>query len=113
AKWGRPHTFAFPAGGGIEPFRFFAVADAPAFHLGLAYDHFVAGGDSLVRLLERLGEDYLRIVPINAEQPRPDLYPPGYRRLFARRFFALARGLSSWRYLFWRCRRLLQPPCSE
>ena len=110
AEMERQLNLGFPAGGGIEPFRFFAVADAPAFHLGLAYDHFVAGGDSIVRLLQRLVEDYYRMVPTDAEQPRPDLYPPGYRRLFARRFFALARGLSSWRYLIASCRRSVRPP---
>jgi hypothetical protein len=110
AEMERQLNLGFPAGGGIEPFRFFAVADPPAFHLGLAYDHFVAGGDSIVRLMHRLVEDYYRIVPTNAEQSRPDLYPPGYRRLFARRFFALARGLSSWRYLIASCRRSVRPP---
>ncbi len=58
----RQLNLAFPAGGRIEPFRFFAVEAAPAFHLGLAYDHFIAGGDSIARLLQRLVEDYCGII---------------------------------------------------
>jgi len=99
AEMERQLNLPFPAGGGIEPFRFFAVEDPPTFHLGLAYDHFVAGGDSIVRLLRRLVEDYYRIAPAGTTPPHVDLYPPGYRRLFARQAMPLARGLSSWRHL--------------
>ena len=50
----RQLNLPFPADGAIEPFRFFALADAgDAFRLGLAYDHFIAGGDSIVVLLQR------------------------------------------------------------
>jgi len=90
--------------------RFFAVDDAPAFHFGLAYDHFVAGGDSIARLLRRLVEDYYRIAAAGAPPPHIDLYPPGYRRLFARQVIPLARGLSSWRQLIASCRRSARPP---
>ena len=109
AEMERQLNLGFPAGGGIEPFRFFAVEDAPTFHLGLAYDHFVAGGDSIVRLLQRLVEDYYRIAS-SGTPPPPDLYPPGYRRLFARQAFPLARGLSSWRHLIASCRHSARPP---
>ncbi len=110
AEMERQLNLAFPAGGRIEPFRFFAVEAAPAFHLGLAYDHFIAGGDSIARLLQRLVEDYCAITPAGAALPRPDLYPPGYRRLFARQAFPLARGLASWRRLIASCRRSVRPP---
>jgi hypothetical protein len=110
AEMERQLNLSFPAGGGIEPFRFFAVEDAPTFHLGLAYDHFVAGGDSIARLLQRLVEDYYGIARRGAAPPPPDLYPPGYRRLFVRQAFPLARGLSSWRHLIASCRRSARPP---
>ena len=42
---------AVRADGPIDPFRFFASTPARLFHLGLAYDHFIAGGDSIVELL--------------------------------------------------------------
>ncbi|MEP6998461.1 MAG: hypothetical protein ABI900_12485 [Betaproteobacteria bacterium] len=105
----RQLNLAFPAAGRIEPFRFFVVDTGPAFHFGLAYDHFIAGGDSIVRLLQRMVEDYCGIAPGGATL-LPDLYPPGYRRLFARQALALARGLSSWRYLVASCRRSARPP---
>jgi hypothetical protein len=41
----------FPADGSLVPFRFFAHDAGGEFFLGLAYDHFVAGGDSIVVLL--------------------------------------------------------------
>src|SRR4029453_16984928 len=40
----------FPADGRIDPFRFFVLPEAGAFRFGLAYDHFIAGGDSIVAL---------------------------------------------------------------
>ena len=44
--------------GALRSVPFFVVADEASFHLGLAYDHFVAGGDSIVLLLQDLVEDY-------------------------------------------------------
>ncbi|HZI82439.1 MAG TPA: hypothetical protein VFF44_00905, partial [Casimicrobiaceae bacterium] len=38
---------AFPSEGTFTPFRFFAIDSGPTFDLGLAYDHFIAGGDSI------------------------------------------------------------------
>lgn len=108
AEMERQLNLAFPVAGRIEPFRFFAVDAASAFHLGLAYDHFVAGGDSIVRLLHRVVEDYCGIEP--APRPAFNLYPPGYRRLFARQALPLSRGLSSWRRLIASCRRSVRPP---
>jgi hypothetical protein len=110
AEMERQLNEGFPAGGSIEPFRFFVVEDPPVFHLGLAYDHFVAGGDSIVRLLHRLVEDYYHIAPAAARLARSDLYPPGYRSLFARQLLPLARGLSSWRHLIASCRHSARPP---
>jgi hypothetical protein len=72
----RQLNVGFPPAARSRPISFFAVEDAPAFHLGLAYDHFVAGGDSIVRLLQRLVEDYYRIVATGAEQPPPTCTRP-------------------------------------
>ncbi len=74
---------AFPAGPAIDPFRFFAVADGTAFHLGLAYDHFVAGGESAIRLLGAIVARYANPAAL-AEGVAPNRYPPTYRALFAR-----------------------------
>lgn len=101
---------AFAPDGRIDPFRFFAVDAGTAFHLGIAYDHFVAGGDSIVRLLQRVVEDYCKLPPSAAAAMRFDLYPPGYRRLFSRQTIPLVRGLSSWRALIASCRRSVRPP---
>jgi hypothetical protein len=100
---------AFPPAGRIEPFRFFAVEAGAAFHFGLAYDHFVAGGDSIVLLLQRLVEDYCGLARAASALPRPDLYPPRYRRLFARQAIPLVRGLASWAQLIASCRRSVRP----
>ena len=80
---------------GASPFRFFAVAGPEWFYLGLAYDHFIAGGDSIVLLLKRLAEacagDCHR--PIDAAALRR--YPPTYRRLVFRHPGAVLAGLST------------------
>lgn len=106
----RQLNLAFPEAGRMEPFRFFAVDAISAFHLGVAYDHFIAGGDSIVRVLQYLVEDYCGLTSAGAAPGRPDLYPSGYRRLFARQTLPLARGLSSWRHLIASCRRSVRPP---
>jgi len=110
AEMERQLNLAFPEAGRMEPFRFFAVDAASTFHLGVAYDHFIAGGDSIVRLLQYLVEDYCGLTAAGAAPPRPDLYPSGYRRLFARQTLPLVRGLSSWRHLIASCRRSVRPP---
>ena len=42
------NSMPFPVDGTFDPFRFFALPTPTSFHLGIAYDHFVAGGDSMV-----------------------------------------------------------------
>ena len=106
----RQLNLAFPAAGRFDPFRFFVVVvDKASFHLGIAYDHFVAGGDSIVLLLQRFVEDYCGIEHSGPASPRPDLYPPKYRRLFARQAIPLVRGLASLRVLVASCRRSVRP----
>ncbi len=76
---------AFDGAQPFSPFRFFAVEDVAArgksFHLGVAYDHIVAGGDSVVALLKAIAARYDGSLP--ADHERPEIYPSTYARLFA------------------------------
>lgn len=97
----------FPPGPAIEPFRFFVIPEAGRFRLGLAYDHFVAGGDSVVMLLAAIAARYCRArAPVAAA---PALYPGTYRNLFARRPLLLARALALLPALFGDARRTARP----
>jgi hypothetical protein len=82
----------FPRGGRYCPFRFFAVPAEGRFLLGIVYDHFVAGGDSVVVLLTDIADRYASDVEAS-RLPRLDAYPPGYARLFARLFGYLLRAV--------------------
>ncbi len=81
AEMQRQMELPFPAEGRFDPLRFFAVDAGATFHLGVAYDHFVAGGDSLVVLVKAIACRYAGEVLPDAP---PERYPPAYRRLFAR-----------------------------
>jgi hypothetical protein len=86
----------FAAGPAMQPFRFFAIPADDGFQLGLAYDHFVAGGDSIVVLLAGIAQRYLP--PAGAPAARstlPELYPPTYRRLFLRHPLLFLRALAA------------------
>ena len=76
------------------PLRFFAVASADGFHLGLAYDHFIAGGDSAAALL---GIIVAQIVGAPVDDPalRPSLYPVTYAALVRRHPAWFARALAA------------------
>jgi hypothetical protein len=98
---------AFPRDGRISPFRFFAVDAGSSFHLGLAYDHFVAGGDSIVRILCDVVECYRgRPPPLPAREARR---APSYGRLLARQSLAVLRGLASLPEIAASCRRSFRP----
>lgn len=77
--------FDQPFGGGAreQPWRFVAVAAPGSFQLALAYDHFVAGGDAIARLLSDIALTYL-----DGQTPAPawtlQRYPVRYRNVFAR-----------------------------
>lgn len=93
--------------GRIEPFRFFAVERGEGFDLGLAYDHIVAAGDSVVVLLKALADRYGDSGATPATLATPDLYPPTYRRLLARQLVPalvgmrrLPASLASFRHAF-------------
>jgi len=100
----RQLNLAFAADGGIEPFRFFAIDCGRSYYLGLAYDHFVAGGDSIVRLLQAIVDRDL-----DRGRPPPLLYPPTYRTLFARQAWPFLKGLASLPGLAQGCRRAFRP----
>ncbi|MFI4903157.1 MAG: hypothetical protein ACHP91_07055 [Burkholderiales bacterium] len=76
------------------PLRFFAVASPAGFHLALAYDHFIAGGDSAAALL---GIVVARIVgaPVDDAALRPALYPATYASLVRRHPAWFARALAA------------------
>ena len=83
----------FPRTGRFDPFRFFAIRAGETFLLGLTYDHFIAGGDSIAVLVTDIADRYVA----NDAPPLRTLerYPPTYARLFAKHAGALARGLTS------------------
>jgi len=86
--------------GRMTPFRFFAIEDEPGFRLGLTYDHFIAGGDSIVVLLRSIVDEYSGGNDIGrmrgSGQARPPLarYPRTYARLLLRHAGAALRGMS-------------------
>ena len=83
----------FPRSGSFDPFRYFAIRDGDAFLLGLTYDHFIAGGDSIALLLTDVADRY-----VHDDAPLPAklrVDPPGYARLFLSNAAPLMRGLAS------------------
>jgi hypothetical protein len=82
----------FPSNGRFDPFRFFAIrAGDASFLLGVTYDHFIAGGDSIAVLLTDIADRYA-----GAPLPPPlERYPPAYAHLFYRQAAAFVRGLAS------------------
>lgn len=101
----------FPRDGAFLPFRFFAVDCGAFFDLGLAYDHFIAGGDSIAVLLEHCLRGYGDEPRSDAPSWTPQLYPHTYRRLFLRRLGAALRGLGYLRTLSTSARRSHRAPC--
>ena len=76
----RELNLPFVRDGRLNPFRFFCIDSGPWFHLGLAYDHVIAGGDSIVVLLEGIFSRYLgdkpEAPPVASPRPLPgDLWP--------------------------------------
>ena len=97
----------FPRTGRFDPFRFFAIASRDAFLLGLTYDHFIAGGDSVVVLVTDIADRYVAVDPVTlATLSR---YPPTYSRLFWKHAGRLARGLVSLPGLLAGWRRAIRP----
>jgi hypothetical protein len=99
----------FEREGRINPFRFFCVDSGPWFQLGLAYDHFVAGGDSIVVLLEGIVSRYTGEKPEAPPSPPIDRYPATFGRLFFRHAWRALRGLPALREMAASCRRSVRP----
>jgi len=102
----RQLNIAFDADGRIDPFRFFAIDVGSSFHLGIAYDHFVAAGDAIVRLLKNI---IYRTGDARPAAARLNPYVPSYARLFWREKGAMLAGLASLPSLAAECRRAARP----
>jgi hypothetical protein len=87
------HELNAPFGrtGALDPFRFFVVEAPDGRALGLAYDHFIAGGDCILALLHAI---VTRAAGADETGPRPALYPPTQARLFLRNLPRLLAGLA-------------------
>ena len=81
----------FGDGEALDPFRFFVVSGDDGVMLGVAYDHFIAGGDCIVALLHAIVE---RCAGRVTETPRPLLYPPTQSWLFLRHWPRLVSGFA-------------------
>jgi hypothetical protein len=106
-EMGRHFNIAFPREGAFDPFRFFAVDAGATFYVGVAYDHFIAGGDSMVALLKGIAGRYDGTATDAA--PPPDLYPASYAKLFLRNFGYFYVGQFSLPSMIARARRAVRP----
>jgi hypothetical protein len=88
----RQLNLPFARDGRLDPFRFFAVDAGGSFHLGVAYDHFIAGGDSIVILLKGLFDRYVGAPTHAVATPALELYPSTFRRLVLRHPWRVLRG---------------------
>ncbi len=96
----------FAETGAFEPFRFFAVDAGATFHLGVAYDHFLAGGDSVVALLKGIA---VRYRGDRTNLPPPERYPRTYEWLFAKNFVTAHVGQYFLPSMLLRMRRAFRP----
>ena len=109
----------FASTGRMTPFRFFAIADEPRFGLGLAYDHFIAGGDSIVVLLRAIADEYTgrddsRHARGSGQLPTPlQRYPRTFGRLLLRHARAAVMGMSHLPRMTRSLRHSLRPRYSD
>ena len=103
----REFNVRFPDAPQATPFRFVAVDAGDAFHLALAYDHFVAGGDSIALLLRDIAERYTG--GASAGAPPPERYPATYRSLLLRHPVALLKALTGLPRMVASARRAFRP----
>ena len=96
----------FTRDGALEPFRFFALDLGDSFFLGLAYDHFIAGGDSIVVLLSALVDRYAGVQAGDNPLAR---YPRTHRSLLLRHPLAFCRSLTRLPAMGASCRRTIRP----
>jgi len=107
----RQLNLRFPTDGAFVPFRFFAVDAGASFYLGLAYDHFIAGGDSIAVLLEKLCDDYATDGTQAAAPWAPQRYPRTFSRLFLRHLRRTVASFARLPSLALNCRRSFRAPC--
>ena len=100
---------SFARDGRLNPFRFFCIDHGTGFHLGLAYDHFIAGGDSIILLLEGIVSRYSGDKPETPPSRPLDPYPATYGRLFLRHAMPVLRGVRYLRAIAASCRRTVRP----
>jgi hypothetical protein len=105
----RELNLPFARDGRLNPLRFFCIDNGPWFHLGLAYDHVIAGGDSIVVLLEGIVSRYLGDKPEAPPARRLDRYPATYGRLFLRQAGPSLMGVPFLRTIAASCRRTVRP----
>lgn len=105
----REFNAPFPDERKTTPFRFVAVDAGGQFHLALAYDHFVAGGDSIALLLRDIAERYTGATPAGPASPPPEIYPPRYRRLLLRHPLWVLKGLTGLPRMVASSRRSFRP----
>ena len=96
----------FPRNGPLDPFRFFAMRVDAGFVLGIAYDHFIAGGDSIIALLDAIVARYRGDARSAGTLSR---YPSPHARLFAHHPLRFVRGLARLPRLAASCRRTIRP----
>lgn len=103
---------SFPSDGPMCPFRFFAVDSGESFHLGLAYDHFIAGGDSIAVVLGSIVDRHLGRGTAAAVVRPLEVYLPTLARLFVRQSLAVLVGISRLPQMISSCRRASRPPAA-
>ena len=96
----------FVEDGRTDPFRFFAVDAGTSFYVGVAYDHVVAGGDSIVDLLADLVGRYRVVV---SARPVPSLYPKTFAPMLMRQAGYVLAGTSAVAGIMATARRSLRP----
>jgi hypothetical protein len=96
----------FVLDGPSDPFHFFAVDAGTSFHLGVAYDHVVAGGDSIVELLADI---VLRYRNEAASVPPPSLYPRTDGPMLMRHIGYVLAGMTAIPGAMLSARRSLRP----
>lgn len=96
----------FVRDGRMNPFRFFVMPVEAGFFLGIAYDHFIAGGDSIIVLLNAIAARYAGSASTDAPLR---LYPRTHARLFLRHPLAFARALRRLPAQIASCRRTIRP----
>jgi hypothetical protein len=96
----------FAPSGRTDPFTFFALDEGTRFHLGVAYDHVMAGGDSIVELLADI---VLRYTGAAKLPPAPSLYAGTSGPMLLRHAGYVLAGLAAVPGALANARRSLRP----